>query len=507
MKKIILLMLLLMTSITLIACQDITSTTNTTTTQTTTSEAPTTVLTTKPWVYQTENTELSYSERVALYNNIYNIGLFVTADVSTSIGINFELPKDEKGFVEYKPVGASEIITEEATHKATVVGKRTVHHYELVLTDLTPDTVYEYRVRNEIGDSVSEVYQFKTKQVNPDSFSFLFIADPQENSVLGYMAYSHAILNVMDEVDQKPDFMMFAGDIVNDADVRSEWNNFFTYSSPFIYTTPIIATTGNHDIAGISGNRMTNIEFDGYFNLPNNGPVYSPFDEIENDVRPANFDDGKTYSFNYDNTHFVAINTESLCDGTTACSQFDTTNVELLKAWLNQDLSSHTMKWTIVIMHRGAYSLSYNTFKVREELVPIFEANDVDLVISGHDHQYSRSVYYNQKLLNFNRSDIYTSGTLSLISSLDTDYHFNDYSSSIGVTYLVGNTAGTKYYGGEKNSGISTHYSFTDSHPVVPYIKITDSSIEVISYGLSKSSELQIEVDSVYILESFTISK
>lgn len=502
MKKIFIVILTLFASLVLIACQDNSSSTNTTITQN-----PTTVLTTKPWVYQAENTGLSYNERVALYNNQFNIGLFVSEDLTTSIGINFELPKQEKGFVEYKTVTGNEIITKEASYKSTLVGKKTVHHFEAVLTNLVPDTVYEYRVRNESCDTVSDIYQFKTKSVNPNSFSFLFLADPQENSVLGYMAYSHGILNVLDEVTQKPDFMMFSGDVVNDADVRSEWNNFFTYSSPFIYNTPIMATTGNHDISGISGNRMTNFEFDGYLNLPNNGPTYTPFDEIENDVRPANFDDGKTYSFNFDNTHFVAINTESLCDGTTTCSKSDTSNLELLKTWLNQDLSSHSMKWTIVLMHRGAYSLSYDTYKVREELVPIFETHNVDLVFSGHDHQYSRSIYSEESLVAFNRSDSYSSGSLFLTPSIETDYHFNDYSSSLGVTYLVGNTASTKFYGGEKNSGISTQYAFIDSHPVIPYITISDASIEVISYALSKSSELQIEVDSVYILESFKISK
>lgn len=503
MKKITLMILLTILTITLVSCKESTTSANLTTTEQTT----TTVLTTKPWIYSPENENLSYSERVSLYNNLYNIGLFVTEDLTSSIGINFEMPTTGKAFVEYKVQGSNDIITKEATYKSTVIGKKTAHHYELILSELTPDTLYEYRVRNEFNDDISEVYQFKTKPVNPEKFSFLFLADPQENSALGYMAYSHVLLNVLNEVNQKPDFMMFAGDIVNDADVRSEWNNFFTYSSPFIYDTPIAATSGNHDVAGISGTRMTNLEFDGYFNLPNNGPVYTAFDEIENDVRPANFDDGKSYSFNYDNTHFVAINTESLCDGTTTCSSNDTSNVELLKTWLINDLSSHTMKWTIVFMHRGAYSLSYDTYKVRDELVPIFESQGVDLVISGHDHQYSRSIYKSGNLVKFNRANIYSLGTLSLIPSVENDYHFNDYSSSIGVTYLVGNTAGTKYYGGEKNSGIGVHYAFLDSNPVIPYITITDSSIEIISYGLAKSSELQIEVDGIYVLETFKITE
>ena len=500
MKKIVNLLLLLMLSLSFVACQETTEDLSTTTTTTT-------ISTTASWSYTQIPDNLTYGEKVALFDNQYNIALFVTEDLTTSIGINFELPSSGKGFVEYKELSSNVINTKEAIYKSTPIGKKTVHNYELILDELTPNAVYEYRIRNEASDIVSDVHQFKTKETDPDEFSFMFLADPQENSALGYMAYSYALMNVLDEINEIPSFMMFVGDIVNDADIRSEWDNFFTYSSPFIYNVPIMATTGNHDIAGISGSRMSNFEFDGYFNLPNNGPIYTPFDEIENDERPANFDDGKTYSFNYDNTHFVAINTETLCDGTTTCSTNDTTNVELLKTWLNNDLSSHSMKWTIVFLHRGPYTLSYNTYKVREELVPIFEANGVDLVISGHDHQYSRSVYSSGNMIEFNRSNIYNLGTLSLVSSTETDYHFNDYNPSIGVTYLVGNTSGTKYYGGEKNSGIDVHYAFIESNPVLPYITITDSSIEVKSYGLLRSSEFQLEVEGIYILESFTLRK
>jgi len=504
MKKVVSLLLLFLLTLSFVACQETTEDLSSTTT---TTQLTTTELTTAEWSYTQIPNNLTYGERVSLFNNQYNIALFVTEDLTTSIGINFELPNEGKGFVELKELGSNEITTLEATYKSTLVGKKIVHHHELVIDDLEQNTTYEYRIRNEAGNVVSDVHQFKTKAANPSEFSFLFLADPQENSVLGYMAYSYAVMNVLDEIDEEPNFVMFVGDIVNDADIRSEWNNFFTYSSPFIYNVPIMATAGNHDVSGISGARMTNLEFDGYFNLPNNGPTYTLFDEIQNDVRPANFDDGKTYSFNYDNTHFVAINTETLCDGTTACSQMDTTNVELLKTWLSNDLESHSMKWTIIFLHRGPYTLSYNTYRVREELVPIFEAHDVDLVISGHDHQYSRSIYNAGNLIEFNRSDVYNLGTLSILPSTETDYHFNDYNPSIGVTYLVGNTSGTKYYGGERNSGISVQYAFIESNPVLPYITITDATIEVVSYGLLRSSEFQLEVEGIYILETFTLRK
>ncbi len=505
MKKYLSVIVVIILSVLLYACQEgSTTTTPLTTTETTT--IPTT-LTTKPWVYQPANTDNSISEQVDLYDNTYNIGLFVTIDPTTSIGINFELPSEGKGYVDYKTVGSDDKISIESTYKSTLVGKKTLNHHEALLLNLLPDTTYEYRVRDEEGTQISDVYRFKTKSVNPSEFSFLLLADPQENSSLGYMAYSHSIMTVMDEINQTPDFMMFVGDIVNDADIRSEWNYFFTYSSPFIYNIPIMATVGNHDVGRVTDTRMTNLEFDGYFNLPNNGPTYKPFSDISEDLRPTDFDNGKTYSFDYDNTHFIAINSETLCDGTTACSLKDAANVEILKQWLVDDLTTNEMKWTIVFLHRGPYTLSYDTIMIREELVPIFEQFDVDLVVSGHDHQYSRSIYNEGSMIPFNRSDDYLKGTQSLITSNEVDYHFNDYDTSIGVTYLVGNTSGTKFYGGVRSSGIDVHYEFLDKHVVIPQIMITDDYIKVTSYGLERASQFQVEVDDIYILETFYLRK
>ncbi len=494
MKKKVIITLILLFNISLFACTD-----NTTTTQ----------LTTESWSFSEPQTNLSFAEIVQSLTNPYNIGLFMTEDPEKSMGINFELPEEGSGFVEYRVQGSQQDLSlvVETIQKTRLVGKRTVYLHEAVMLNLTPGTTYEYRIRNASSTIVSTAYRFTVPSENLSEFSFLMMADPQESSEVGYMAYAHVALNAIAQIEQKPSFVLYVGDIINDADVRTQWNAFFKYSASFIFDTPIVATAGNHDISGISGTRMSNLEFDGYMNLPNNGPIYTDFDEIENDARLSHFDDGKTFSFNYGNVHFVAINTESLCDGTTTCAYMDESNVTILKNWLNADLTGNTMKWTIVFLHRGPYSLSYDTARVREQLVPIFETHGVDLVLSGHDHQYSRSVYKNTILIPFARSDNYLKGTISLIPEAENNWHFNDYSSSIGVTYLVGNTTGTKYYGGSRNSGIDVQYRFLDANPVVPYITVTNDYIKVVSYGMSKASAFQIEVDSVYVLETFYIRK
>ena len=266
-------------------------------------------------------------------------------------------------------------------------------------------------------------------------------------------------------------------------------------------------TIGNHEMPDLSDGAITSMEFDGYMNLPNNGPIYASFDRLNGDLRESNFDNGKTYSFNYGDAHILVIDTEVYCDGTTTCSEYDQTNAQILNDWVDRDLTNNTKEWTIVMLHRGPYSLSYDTYSVRNNLAPIFDEHGVDLVLAGHDHQYSRAIYNDGDLIQFSSSNPYTYGTLNLDSALTDDINFNNYSSSLGVTYLTSNTVATKFYGGDKSSGIEVNYEFQDEYPVVPVITVSEDGIQVISYVVIKDSNLSIIPTSVDILEQFLIVK
>lgn len=57
--------------------------------------------------------------------------------------------------------------------------------------------------------------------------------------------------------------------------------------------------------------------------------------------------------------------------------------------WLRQDLAATHQPWLIVALHRGPYG--GNTYKKVKEWVDIFDTYKVDLVLQGHNHEYSRS--------------------------------------------------------------------------------------------------------------------
>ncbi len=61
--------------------------------------------------------------------------------------------------------------------------------------------------------------------------------------------------------------------------------------------------------------------------------------------------------------------------------------------WLTETLEASENPWKIVAVHHPPYSAGYqgSSLDVREALSPILERNGVQLVISGHDHDYQRS--------------------------------------------------------------------------------------------------------------------
>lgn len=67
------------------------------------------------------------------------------------------------------------------------------------------------------------------------------------------------------------------------------------------------------------------------------------------------------------------------------------------RAWLEETLAGATTTWKIVALHHPPYSAGYqgSSLANREAFSPLFERYGVQLVLSGHDHDYQRSVLIN----------------------------------------------------------------------------------------------------------------
>jgi hypothetical protein len=154
----------------------------------------------------------------------------------------------------------------------------------------------------------------------------------------------------------------------------------FDQHAAILRTTPVWSVFGNHD--GLSSNSANQVGpyFD-IFSFPTAGEAGGIGSGTE-----------AYYSFDYGDVHFVMLDSE----------QAPTSATSPMLTWLEADLQDAVMKspdWIIGAFHRPPYSRgalhdSDNELfevRMRQFVLPILENYGVDLVFSGHSHDYERS--------------------------------------------------------------------------------------------------------------------
>ncbi|WJH37495.1 Ig-like domain-containing protein [Paenibacillus sp. CC-CFT747] len=153
-------------------------------------------------------------------------------------------------------------------------------------------------------------------------------------------------------------FMVHVGDMVDNGFKEQEWKWWFEKAQQYLLQTTLLSVVGNHEVTGTKGNG----DFLAHFNHPQNG-----LDSLK----------GSQYSFDYNNIHFVVLNSEYEYDAQ--------------KEWLRTDLANTDQRWKVIFFHRGPYGSIYDTAEVRSQWTPVFDEFGVDLVMNGHDHIYLRT--------------------------------------------------------------------------------------------------------------------
>lgn len=149
------------------------------------------------------------------------------------------------------------------------------------------------------------------------------------------------------------DFLLFLGDIAYSSGTPTQLETrFFAVYRDFLRYVPAYPSIGNHERRTREGR-----------------PYFEAF------VLP---EPERYYSFDWGAVHFVAI---------------DTTRRDAQQlAWLDRDLAQNRLPWTIVFGHHPMYTNSLRGAQewIREAFGEILTRHGVDLVITGHEHQYER---------------------------------------------------------------------------------------------------------------------
>lgn len=237
---------------------------------------------------------------------------------------------------------------------------------KVTATGLEPNTTYYYTYGSSKGFSKPEVF----RTPGTDEFSALFISDIQPSgnsddpySALGAQSYAwqktlHTALSGHNDIS----FIISGGDQTNYGNNPDEWAAFLAPQA--LRSLPIATTIGNHDAKGTN--------YRSYVNNPNTYYGTTPSKT------------GKCYWFRYGDALFMVLNS-------TSYNIFDTYNFVLDAIEKNPDA-----RWRVGLMHHDIYGPGHHAEDgenawLRAEFVPIFDAFDFDLVLTGHDHIYGRS--------------------------------------------------------------------------------------------------------------------
>ena len=150
------------------------------------------------------------------------------------------------------------------------------------------------------------------------------------------------------------------------------------------------------------------------------------------------------YSFNYENVHFIGLAT--YVDHSPNSEQYNFLKEDLITASNDPNID-----WTIVwFMHPLYSSYSELYLESRNDLQPLFDTYDVDLVLQGDDHVYERT-----KPLKFN-------GAI-------TDNSFHSYIDPSGQIYATVGTGGENHGYWKSNNN---EWSVTKNHLEYGFLNI-----------------------------------
>lgn len=388
----------------------------------------------------------------------------------------------------------------------------TYYANKVTITELKENTTYYYQCL--VDGKWTSVKKFKTGDTS--NFSFLYVGDPQIGASKGQTptesseaqsadiaarndAFSwNKTLTAAISEHSDVDFIVSAGDQINntgdDNGQEREYAGFL--SSDVLSNVPVAPTIGNHD------SKFAN--YQNHFNVPN---AYTE----EQNATPA----GNDYYYTYGDVLFIVLNTNNY-----NCADHEA----LIK---KAEQAAPNAKWKIVTFHHDIYGSGYDHsdsdgIVLRTQLTTLLDKYDIDVVLQGHDHTYSRSYMLtsdgnthtaytkdNVKDEYLNVKDGKTDDSAALSSKQEylnqnlcykiVDKTQGTINNPEGVLYMEANSAtGSKYY-----NLISTQQDYIAERsqtwtPTYSVVNVTSDSFTINTYDVNTGDKID---------NSFTITK
>jgi len=343
----------------------------------------------------------------------------------------------------------------------------TYNVYEITLEGLKEDTLYYYSVGNDYG--WSEVNPFKTvKTSGANGYTVLGITDIQGSVEKNYVESMPNMQVALDTVPS-PDFILSAGDNVDNGKNISQWGWLLNDQRKVWANNSFVGAPGNHE--------------DGYRELS------------DNFLLPNQSTGMEYYSFFYVNTKYIVLDTNDLENNALSSTQYD---------WLVSELTSanadENVKWIVVVMHKGLYTAGSHAFDddviaLRKQLTQVFATYNVDLVLQGHDHTYTVSKYLDKDAnpveneIDARGAVIESQGVLYVnMGTMGDKFYDYLYSDAIKDVFVQRSSAPQELKSYLKNGKLE----LTET-PVFISLNVTDNDLRFTSYGVVNGKAVTID--------------
>ena len=298
----------------------------------------------------------------AINTRISRIVLGIGSD-ATEANLAWQSKTSETQFLEYWPTADPANITRVESPRGPY-NSAVFYPHEATMTGLEPDTEYAYRVGSD-RRGYSEQRTFTTG-TDGDSWSFLAMADAQigvDTKIAEQSAAWNKAVNTATGEHPDSAFIMHLGDQVEGWGAPVKQLEEFTAPQK-LQEYRLAVLKGNHETYTLDRHFQ-----DTYF-LPN---------EV---------DDTANYFFNYNNVLFIGL------DGNRASKA----DIDVHAKFVNETIAAHgaDADWVIVGIHhapfsQGTHYTDKDVVELRNSLTPKLSEAGVDLVLSGHDHIYTRT--------------------------------------------------------------------------------------------------------------------
>jgi predicted phosphodiesterase len=246
------------------------------------------------------------------------------------------------------------------------------YKYSVTINNLKQDRTYYYRIFSNERKYSGE---FTCENNKDKNFKFVAVSDSQGMIREDYELFLENLQSAL-ETAKNAEFIVHLGDFVDDGKNENHWD--FLLNNPLWGKYAVIPVAGNHDYrfnpllesAVAGGSLLTHFNIS--INLSENQDISRGF---------YNY-------YEYKNTLFIILNTNT----SNEIFGIDSKQYEEIYSIAK----SSNAKWKIILTHKSAYSngphcRNKDVLEASKDILKLAAQCEVDFVIGGHDHVYSRS--------------------------------------------------------------------------------------------------------------------